>query len=129
MQEEDNRWARPTMDDCKWTTADGLPAWMCEEGIQRGLSMQAENPVLVLVGSDPMLHRVDEGDGNPPMYFWRACVYMLTLSEIGVDGTRFASTCMREESDTANSIRDDYVEKVVNFIAKCSPSTRIRHVN
>ena len=66
MKEEDNRWARPTMDDCKWTTADGLPAWMCEEGIQRGLSMQAENPVLVLVGSDPMLHRVDEGDGNPP---------------------------------------------------------------
>lgn len=129
MQEEDNRWARPTLDDVVWNRKDGYPAWLEENRVQRGLATHFDHPVFVVVGGDPMLHRVDEGDGNPALRYWRAAVYLLHTNPEGIEGTRFSSLAMHEEGDSQDSIRADFMDRVVNFITKCNPNTKISHVS
>ena len=94
MEEEDNRWARPVLHDVKWERKDGYPAWLNEDRVQRGLAGKFDRPVLVIVGGDPMLHSVDESDGNPPLAYWRASVYLLQTNLEGIEGTRFSSLCL-----------------------------------
>jgi hypothetical protein len=37
--------------------------------------------------------------------------------------------CVRDPEDTIESVRDDLLNKCVNFITKCEPSTKIKYVS
>ena len=129
MEEEDNRWARPVLHDVEWKRKDGYPAWLSEDRVQRGLAGKFDRPVLVIVGGDPMLHSVNESDGNPSLVYWRASVYLLQTNPEGIEGTRFSSLCLFEEGDTQDGMREDLMNRVVNFITKCAPNTKVAHVS
>jgi hypothetical protein len=127
--QEDNRWARPVMDDVSWDHATGIPAFLNERGIREGLAKHVGLPAMIIVAGDPMLHRVDEGDGNPVFQYWRSAVYLISSTPTGIEGTRFSSLCVRDPEDTIESVRDDLLNKCVNFITKCEPSTKIKYVS
>jgi hypothetical protein len=47
----------------------------------------------------------------------------------GIEGTRFSSLCLFEEGDTQDGVREDLMNRVVNFITKCNPNTKVAHVS
>ena len=51
--QEDNRWARPVMDDVSWDHATGIPAFLNERSIREGLAKHVGLPAMIIVAGDP----------------------------------------------------------------------------
>jgi hypothetical protein len=118
-----NRWAEPTFDEVEYR-ADALPLFLERVDVaskMRELRSHIHGiAALVVVGTDPMLHRVDEGDGTPAVLWWRAsCVFLDAKPGSTIyTGLRLTSCAMHQDGDQQDTVREEFVDRCVKFATK-----------
>jgi hypothetical protein len=126
----DNRWAAPRIDDVSYPVSE-LPKAIDGDRVAealRDLVPHPAHPTFLVLGREPMLHVVDDGDGTPSMWFWRACCILVQPAEDGVHhGLRFTSCAMHEPGDLAEEVGREFTRRVVAFIAS-STNTEVQDV-
>lgn len=120
MEDRHVRWATPTMSEVEWAQ-DRLPPYLNEKRVRDNLA-RAEAGAYVLVAADPMLHRVDDGDGTEACWFWRAhCLLVSTQDSKArrkVVAIRLTSVAMHEAGDVAADMGEDFACQVLRFMQK-----------
>jgi hypothetical protein len=113
------RWALPVLHTVEWEK-DRLPACMEDIDIWELIGRMKDGE-LVVVADDPMLHQVDDGDGTPPVAFWRAKCLLVAAgasrARKRICALRVTSVAMLEDGDTVQSVSRDFGLCVTKFAA------------
>jgi len=100
---------------------DRLPPYLDERRVRDSLA-KAQYGAFVLVSADPMLHRVDDGDGTDASWFWRAHCLLVSAEESArqrkVVAIRLTSVAMHEQGDIAAHMAEDFATKIIHFMQK-----------
>jgi hypothetical protein len=113
------RWALPEMHTVEWEK-NRLPACMEDIDIWELIGRMKDNE-FVVVADDPMLHRFDDGDGTPPVAFWRARCLLVAAgpsrAKKRICALRVTSVSMLEDGDTVQSVSRDFGLSVTESVA------------
>ena len=119
MQAE-NRWASPRIDDVSYPV-EALPKAIDGDRVAaalRDLMPHPAHPTFLVLGREPMLHVVDDGDGTPSTWFWRGSCILVQPAQDGVHhGLRFTSCAMHTPGDLAEEVGREFTRRVIAFIA------------
>jgi hypothetical protein len=128
----ENRWATPTILDVQWPT-DKLPNYVDEDAIAATLAMPATNkdgvPGIAAIGCAPLDNLTSTQADAFPVRYWLVHALLVDIGESkrrdAVIATRISSVAMWEPGDTADSVRTEYLGRVVSFVADSLKSLEV----
>lgn len=118
-----NRWATPTVSDVAWPL-DSIPAYVNRDMVDAALAAGTGGPVAIAaIGCTPILVTTElEGDTDPVRYWICHALLMDTVAsaEAGlVVAMRVTSIGMADQKDEPDSVRAEYLARVVQYASEC----------